>query len=30
MAQQVKALAVKPDDKNSIPGTHVVEERADS
>lgn len=29
MAQQVEALAAKPDDKNSIPGTHVMEERAD-
>ena len=26
MAQQVKVLAVKPDDLSSIPGTHMVGE----
>lgn len=27
MAQQVKALVVKPDDLGSIPGTHITSEK---
>lgn len=29
-SQRAKVLAVKPDDQNLIPGTHMVKDRTDS